>query len=126
MRIGELSSRTGASVRALRYYEECGLLVPERNPNGYRSYDDRSVLVVERIRTLLSAGLNSDAIREILPCAVDDTVVLSGSCPELIEGLAQERARIDKSIEDLVRARSILDSLIGRPLRNPPPSPARR
>ena len=38
MQIGELSARTGASVRMLRYYEEHGLLEPERTESGYRVY----------------------------------------------------------------------------------------
>jgi DNA-binding transcriptional MerR regulator len=116
MKIGELSRRTGASIRALRYYEEQGLLAPTRLPSGYRIYDDRSVVTVHRIRVLLSAGLGTSAIAEILPNVVDDSVVLTGRCPELHEGLAIERARITKQIEDLEAAREILDSLIGRPL----------
>lgn len=114
MKIGALARRTGTTARALRYYEECGLLTPERLPSGYREYDERSVTTVHRIRILLSAGLPTSAIAEILPCVVDDTVVLAGRCPELVEGLAQQRARITAEIEALRAARDILDSLIGR------------
>ncbi|MFB6640979.1 MerR family DNA-binding transcriptional regulator [Streptomyces chartreusis] len=39
MKIGELSSRTGVSVRLLRYYEEQGLLLSQRTAGGHRSYD---------------------------------------------------------------------------------------
>lgn len=117
MKIGELSERTGASPRALRYYEEQGLLKPQRRPSGYREYDERSIITVERIRVLLSAGLSTSSIAEILPCVIDDTVVLAGSCPELLTGIAHERARITRSIEELSQARDILDSLIGRPLQ---------
>jgi DNA-binding transcriptional MerR regulator len=127
MKIGELSRRTGASVRALRYYEEQGLLAPERLPSGYRDYDERSVATVARVRVLLSAGLNTAAIAEILPNVTDDSVVLTGRCPELREGLAVERARITERIEGLLAARDILDSLIGRPLvvsRTPSPRSA--
>jgi len=116
MRIGELSRHTGASQRSLRYYEEQGLLTPARLPNGYRDYDERSVTTVRRIQILLSAGLGTSAVAEILPCAIDDSVVLSGKCPELIDGLAEERRRISAAIDDLIEARDILDSLIGRPL----------
>lgn len=114
--IGELARRTGASARALRYYEESGLLIPNRLPSGYRDYDERSVTTVHRIRILLSAGLPTSAIAEILPCVVDDTVVLAGRCPELVDGLARHRARITAEIDALGTARDILDSLIGRPM----------
>jgi DNA-binding transcriptional MerR regulator len=116
MRIGELSRRTGASPRALRYYEEQGLLSPTRLPSGYREYGERDVMTVRRIQVLISAGLGTSLIAEIVPCVEDDTVVLAGKCPELIEGLAQERGRITAAIDDLTAARDILDSLVGRPL----------
>ncbi|PBC98097.1 DNA-binding transcriptional MerR regulator [Streptomyces sp. Ag82_O1-15] len=116
MRIGELSRRTGASPRALRYYEEQGLLSPTRLPSGYREYGERDVMTVRRIQVLISAGLGTSLIAEIVPCVEDDTVVLAGKCPELLEGLAQERGRITAAIDDLTAARDILDSLVGRPL----------
>jgi DNA-binding transcriptional MerR regulator len=116
MRIGELSRRTGVSQRALRYYEERELLAPARLPGGYRDYDERAVAAVARIQVLLSAGLGTAVIAEILPCVTDDSVVLSGKCPELLDGLARERQRISATIGDLIAARDILDSLIGRPL----------
>ena len=47
MHIGELSVRTGVSRRALRYYEEQGLLLPQRQANGYRSYSDDAPLRVQ-------------------------------------------------------------------------------
>lgn len=116
MRIGELSRRTGASQRALRYYEDQGLLVPDRLPNGYRDYAEKSVTVVRRIKVLLSAGLSTAAIAEILTCEIADGVVLGGTCPELLDGLAAERARLTATIEDLLAARDVLDTLVGRPL----------
>lgn len=122
VKIGELAERTGTSARSLRYYEECGLLTPQRLASGYREYDERSVTTVHRIRIMISAGLPTSAIAEILPCVVDDTVVLAGRCPELLDGLAQHRARITGEIDDLLATRDILDSLIGRPL--PPSGPA--
>ncbi|MGW7253342.1 MerR family transcriptional regulator [Streptomyces sp. NPDC054834] len=116
MRIGELSRRTGVSPRALRYYEEQGLLTPARRPSGYREFEERDVATVRRIQILLSAGLGTSAIAEIVPCADDPDVVLVGKCPELLDGIARERDRITATIEDLTAARDILDSLVGRPL----------
>ena len=49
MRIGEVSKLTNVSMRSLRYYEEKGLIHPERLENGYRDYDK---LTLERIKTL--------------------------------------------------------------------------
>src|SRR5690242_20640942 len=59
VQIGELSERTGASVRSLRYYEQQGLLVSSRRPNGYREYPANAVATVETIRALLDIGLST-------------------------------------------------------------------
>jgi DNA-binding transcriptional MerR regulator len=114
MRISELARRTGTTPRALRYYEEQGLLRPERHANGYRWYDHRAVHQVGHIRLLLSAGLGTTAIAEILACVPDDRTVLAPKCPELRDALMQERARISGSIDRLAAARDVLDRLIGR------------
>ncbi|WP_409492055.1 MerR family transcriptional regulator [Amycolatopsis sp. cmx-11-12] len=113
MRIGELARRTGVSERALRYYEEQGLLTPQRRPSGYRVYADADVAVVRRIRILLGAGLNTAQILEILPCIVDEDGWLTPDCPELVDGLLQQRNRIDEAIGELEATRANLDSLIG-------------
>ncbi|MEU0556913.1 MerR family transcriptional regulator [Dactylosporangium sp. NPDC006015] len=115
MRISELARRTGTTPRALRYYEEQGLLHPTRRASGYRDYDQRAVHTVGHIQLLLSAGLGTTVIAEILPCVPDDTTVLAPTCPELLDGLAEERTRITRSIEKLAAARAILDRLIQGP-----------
>ncbi len=43
MRIGELAAKAGVSVRALRYYEEQGLLAATRTSSGQRTYPDTAV-----------------------------------------------------------------------------------
>src|SRR5262245_39450885 len=107
MRISELARQSGTTPRALRYYEEQGLLKPARRASGYRDYDRRAVHTVRHIQLLLSAGLNTTAIGEILPCIPDETTVLAPTCPELLDALAEERARITRSIEKLAAARSV-------------------
>ncbi|WP_340681797.1 MerR family transcriptional regulator [Amycolatopsis coloradensis] len=113
MRIGELARRTGVSERALRYYEEQGLLTPERRPSGYRVYGDADVAAVRRIRILLAAGLNTAQILEILPCIVDEDGWLTPDCPELVVALRQQRDRIDEAIGELETTRANLDTIIG-------------
>lgn len=69
MLISELADLTGVSARALRHYEERGLLVPDRNTSGYRDYSASDVTRVAQIRTMISAGLGTAAIRRYLDCA---------------------------------------------------------
>ncbi|MGV9283988.1 MerR family transcriptional regulator [Streptomyces sp. NPDC003730] len=68
MRIGELAGATGTTARALRHYEQAGLISSQRAPNGYRVYDERAVVRVRNIRYLLAAGLTLDDVRVFLPC----------------------------------------------------------
>ncbi|MER8162935.1 MerR family transcriptional regulator [Streptomyces sp. NPDC094472] len=68
MRIGGLGRATGVSPRSLRHYEEQGLLQSRRRANAYREYVPEAVQQAF-IRDLLSAGLPSRVIRDILPCA---------------------------------------------------------
>ncbi|MGW3388168.1 MerR family transcriptional regulator [Streptomyces cinereoruber] len=112
MRIGELSRRTGVSERLLRYYEEQGLLRPERRPSGYRAYAEGDVDTVRRIRGLLAAGLNTATIATILPCLRDDDERLVPTCPDLLADLAGERERISRAIVDLQASRAALDDVI--------------
>ena len=41
--VKQVSEMSGASIRALHHYEELGLLVPQRRPNGYRAYDSNDI-----------------------------------------------------------------------------------
>jgi DNA-binding transcriptional MerR regulator len=111
MRIGELSGRTGVSVRLLRYYEEQGLLAPGRRPSGYREYQGSDVERVRRIRVLLAAGLSTAKIAYALPglCANGDQLA---PCPGLLPELEYERDRIDEAIEALRASRAVLDTVI--------------
>jgi DNA-binding transcriptional MerR regulator len=111
MRIGELSQRTGASVRALRYYEEKGALKPNRAPSGYRIFDDTAVATVARIQTLLSAGLGMDLISEVLACMSDGSPLLDG-CRER---LLREGERMTADIERIGAAVDMLNTLLDDP-----------
>jgi len=72
VRIGELARVTGASPRALRHYEEAGLIDSRRAANGYRVYDEGTVTRVRNIRHLLAGGLTLDDVHVFLPCLDGD------------------------------------------------------
>jgi DNA-binding transcriptional MerR regulator len=112
MRIGELARRTGVSERSLRYYEEQGLLRPQRRPSGYRVFQESDVDTVRHIRILLSAGLGTTTIAEVLPCMVDTGDGLAPGCPQLVVELNRERERITSAITGLTSARALLDQVI--------------
>ncbi|MGD3106784.1 MerR family transcriptional regulator [Streptomyces sp. YGL11-2] len=108
MRIGELARRTGASARSLRYYEQRGLLRAGRDPNGYRSYDTESVETVARIRDLLATGLNTDAVRALLPCAQGGPGLTP--CAFSCGVVEQQMAQLDAEMDQLRQRRAALDA----------------
>jgi DNA-binding transcriptional MerR regulator len=66
--IGEAASRAGVSERALRYYQQLGLITPSGiTPGGLRRYSEENLERVARIRELQDLlGFNLDEIREVL------------------------------------------------------------
>lgn len=107
MKIGELSRRTGVSQRLLRYYEQQGLLTSQRAPSGYRYYPAEAITVVAQIRNLLAAGLNTETIRTVLPCARGELPALE-PCPNLLATLRTELTAIDDRLSCLQQTRTAL------------------
>ena len=75
MNIGEVAERSGLPPKTIRYYEEIGLVTPQRSGNGYRAFRDSDLhklaflgraralgFSIEDCRTLL--GLYEDEARE--------------------------------------------------------------
>lgn len=107
MRIGELADRARVSTRALRYYEEQGLLHSSRTAGGQRVYPQTAEDRVRLIRELYTAGLTSRMIATLLP-AIDARHV----GPELLARLLEERARTTAKVAGLQAAGRRLDALI--------------
>ncbi|MBS2540157.1 MerR family transcriptional regulator [Catenulispora sp. NF23] len=107
MRIGQLATRSGVSVRALRYYEEQGLLIAERSPSGQRHYPEEAVEKVLFFQDMYSAGLTSKRIAELMPCF--DT---GHTDAEQRSMLHAERNRIHERVTQLTAALRRLDSVI--------------
>ena len=107
MRIGDVAHKAGVSTRALRYYEEQGLLSADRAPSGQRIYDETAVERVQMIQQFFTAGVPSRTVVQLLPC-----VESGSSSPELAELLVAERERITAAMADLAATRDALDRLI--------------
>jgi DNA-binding transcriptional MerR regulator len=113
MRIGELAERAGVSTRALRYYEEQGLISARRADNGYREYEESDVRLVAEIRALLAAGFSLDDSRPFVAClrAGHET---GGSCPESVAVYRRRLTEIDAEIRRLVRQRAEVAGQLAR------------
>ncbi|WP_433270055.1 MerR family transcriptional regulator [Actinosynnema sp. CS-041913] len=115
MLIGELSERTGATVRMLRYYDQQGLLRPQRTESRYRVYDEADVERVRSVRCLIASGLNVRLARLVLAHAFGEEVELpedEAGCVPLLDMLQDELATVDQRIEALERSRTHLSRLV--------------
>ncbi|MGW1025302.1 MerR family transcriptional regulator [Streptomyces sp. NPDC002577] len=66
MRIGDAAAAAGTTPRALRFYEERGLLPPPpRTAAGQREYGPAEVARVRVIRELLALGLTVEDLRSV-------------------------------------------------------------
>ena len=109
MQISELARLSGVSTRALRHYEDRGLLLPDRTNSGSRVYNDADVIRVSQIKTMIDAGLNTTTIQQYLDCArVGGHGTELEMCPNLraeldaiAESLAAKKAELRKTEQRL-------------------------
>ena len=107
IRIGEVARGAGVSVRAVRYYEQQGLLAAERSPSGQRLYAHEAIERVRFFQQMYAAGLNSRSIAELMPCWDS-----GHTDAEQRAMLRAERDRIQAKVDDLQTALSRLDEVI--------------
>src|SRR5688572_13355911 len=98
MRIGELAELTGTTTRALRYYEQQGLLPARRGANGHREYDQSDLRLVTEIWSLTGIGFALEETRPFLECL--RTGHPSGdSCPASVAVYRRKLAELDVLID---------------------------
>jgi DNA-binding transcriptional MerR regulator len=66
MYIGELSKRTGASQKAIRHYEEIGILANIERAGKYRVYDEHHVTIVSMVKRAQGMGFKLADIAPIV------------------------------------------------------------
>ena len=113
MKIGELSRRTGVSVRMLRYYGEEGLLTPGRTDAGYRDYDPADEETIHQIKMLGAAGMTLPVIRDFLPCALESRGEFE-PCDELKTRLQLQIAEVDERMAKLAQSRTTLSAMLAK------------
>uniref|UniRef100_UPI00046258CB MerR family transcriptional regulator n=1 Tax=Arthrobacter sp. TB 26 TaxID=494420 RepID=UPI00046258CB len=65
--VQQIARTAGTTSRTLRHYDDIGLLKPSRTgDNGYRFYDQASLVRLQRILLLRDLGLGLPAIAEVL------------------------------------------------------------
>jgi MerR family transcriptional regulator, copper efflux regulator len=111
MKIGQLAERAGVSTKAIRYYENIGVLPrPERAPNGYRSYSPATAERLAFIRDAQTAGLSLVEIQVILDLRDGG----EATCGHVIGSLEVQLEELDRQMDDLSRTKARLTEIITR------------
>ncbi|QVQ50420.1 MerR family transcriptional regulator [Spiractinospora alimapuensis] len=113
MYIGEVAKRAGVSARAVRHYEQAGLVTSTRAGNGYRVYPDGAVTRVANIAHLVSVGLTLADVREFLPC-LDGDVAAAPPDPEKLALARTRLATLNDRIAAQIEVRDRLAAALDR------------
>ena len=108
MTIGTLSRRTGIPVKALRAYEDMGLLYTVgRSPGNYRLFDDEALWCVAVVSGLRKLGLTLEEIRGVAVDYLQKTDEPVG--PRLAGVLKNVRGRTERQIAELRERLQLID-----------------
>ncbi|WP_194097064.1 Cu(I)-responsive transcriptional regulator [Marivivens aquimaris] len=108
MNIKEASRCTGLPAKTIRYYEDIGLVKPDRDDNGYRSFSDpvlHKLAFVGRGRAL---GFSINECRSLLELYEDQ----SRASAEVKTIAAAHLAEVDKRIAEMTEMRDTLAELV--------------
>ncbi len=111
MRIGELASRSGVRVEAIRFYEKEGLLsAPARLENNYRAYTHKHLDELNFICHCRSLDMSLTDIKTLLHSDATDAAQAS-----LVHGLIQKQVKlVDERIANLKALKHHLKALASR------------
>ncbi|WP_326652707.1 MerR family transcriptional regulator [Streptomyces sp. NBC_01750] len=113
MRIGELAERAGTTTRALRYYESRGLLPARRAVNGYRTYDEDDLRLLQQIRTLQDFGFDLEETRPFVDCLRAGHPA-GDSCPASLAVYRAKLGELDTLIDQLQSVRAQVGAQLAR------------
>ena len=107
--IGEFSQKAGISIRTLHYYDEIGLLQPEKHPtSGHRIYNHQDVLTLQKIVSLKFLGYKLDEIADLIG-EQRFTNDLNETLTFHLQALEKEKERIDQSMTAVKRVMKLLE-----------------
>ena len=109
--IGEFARRSRLSVKALRLYDELGVLVPARvdQVSGYRYYDLAQLEAARLVAMLRQLGLPLAAIKELLACDPADAAErIAAHWREVESAHDARRELVDYLVNRLSGKRSVM------------------
>ncbi len=104
--IGHVARAAGVNVETVRYYQRVALIQEPPKPlEGYRHYPPDTVDRLKFIKRAQQLGFRLTEIAELLELG-------DGRCLDVRTRAEEKRTQIDQQIEDLMKLRETLDTLI--------------
>lgn len=108
MNIGSASAQSGLPAKTIRYYEDIGLVAPQRSKNGYRDFSDSDLHKLAFVQRARSLGFSIEECRALLSL-YDDHSRASAD----VKALAQAHlAQIENKIAGLQAMHETLAELV--------------
>lgn len=102
MTSGEIAKKVGISQKAVRLYDQKGLLKPSGYSEGnYRLYDKEALIILEKIIALKQVGFSLEEIRDRLNA--DDEQNIESILREQVRLMEEKKYQLEKSINAINR-----------------------
>lgn len=102
------SRATALPAKTIRYYEEIGLVSPERAGNGYRSFSETDLHKLAFLARSRSLGFSLDECRQLLSLYDND----ARSSADVRKLAVQHIADVDQKLKELKEIRRTLSTLV--------------
>ncbi len=108
MNISDAAARTGIPPKTIRYYEDIGLIAPDRADNGYRDFSETAVGKLDFLGRARALGFSINECRDLLALWEDK----ARASADVRRIAASHLAAIEAKINDLTAMRGTLAHLI--------------
>ncbi len=117
MFIGEVSKKTQLSIKAIRFYEQRGLIPPAKRQGAYRTYNEEDVELLKLIAEAKAMGIKLSDLQGVI--RIQDGVVnwreIQQFLIEMKQKFAMELALISQRIARLDTCIHSIDSCPNKP-----------
>lgn len=108
MNVGDAARRAGLPAKTIRYYEEIGLIAPQRAGNGYRDYSGDDVHRLAFLKRARNLGFSIDDCRQLMALYQDR----SRASADVRQIASDHVTAIEEKIRELQSMRSTLQKLV--------------
>lgn len=108
MNIGEVSKLSGLPAKTIRYYEDIGLVKPDRHDNGYRQYNTNDLHKLAFLGRSRALGFSIEDCRNLMALYEDR----SRASADVKQIARAQLDRIDQKLAELQEMRATLAGLV--------------